>query len=102
MKPRNVLQSLAQLKKRIDAVQKELKSAEYEGRAGGGAVTLKLTGAGELVDLKVDESLLSEGADTVVALVKSAFADALGKKEQAAAQALKRVGAGPGNPLGIL
>ena len=96
----NLFKTLQQLKLRIDTVQKELREARYEGRAGGGAVTLTISGAGELLDLNVDPSVLSEGAETVSALVKSAFADAHARKELAAGEALKRVGVGPGNPFG--
>lgn len=94
------MKSLAQLKQRIDAIQGQLRSAVYEGRAGGGAVTLTMSGAGELKAFAIDESVLSEGADTVNALVQSAFNDAYNRKEQAAKEALKRVGAGPGTPFG--
>ena len=102
MKPGNVLRSLAQLKSRIDAVQKELRSARYEGRAGGGAVSLTLTGAGELKELTLDPAILTEDIDTLAAWVKSAFADAHTRKEKAAAEALKRVGAGSANPFGAV
>lgn len=102
MKPRKVLKTLANLKQRIDVVQKELKVARYEGRAAGGAVTLTMTGAGELVEFSVDPSVISEGVETINALVKSAFADAFARKERAAADALKRVGIGPNNPFGAI
>lgn len=102
MKPGNIMKTLASLKNRIDATQKELKAARYEGRAGGGAVVLTVTGAGELVEFAIDESVLSEGADTVNALVKSAFADAFARKEKAAADALKKLGVGAINPFGAI
>jgi DNA-binding YbaB/EbfC family protein len=102
MKPGNVFKTLSNLKHRIDAVQKELKAARFEGRAGGGAVALTVSGAGELVEFAIDDSVLPEGADTVNALVKSAFADAFSRKEKAAAEALKKVGAGAANPFGAV
>jgi len=102
MKPGSVLRTLAHFKQRIDAVKKELATARYEGRAAGGAVTLTMTGAGELVEFAIAPSVVSEGADTISALVKSAFADAYSRKEKAAADALKRVGAGSANPFGVV
>lgn len=102
MKPGNVFKALSQIKSRMDAVQKELKAARYAGRAGGGAVSVSLTGTGELKELALDPAILTEDADTVSSLVKSAFADAYAQKEKAAAEALKRLGIGAAKPFGAI
>ena len=83
-------------------LQRELEASAFTGRSGGGAVELVLTGKGELTSLTINPALLTEGADTVAAVVMGAYQDACGRKEKAAAEMLAKVGALPGNPLNFL
>ena len=102
MKPKGLIGTLTALKARMDQAQRELEASAFTGRAGGGAVELVLTGKGELTSLTINPALLTEGADTVAAVVMGAYQDACGRKEKAAAEMLAKVGALPGNPLNFL
>ena len=102
MKQKGLIGTLTALKARMDQAQRELEASAFTGRAGGGAVELVLTGKGELTSLTINPALLTEGADTVAAVVMGAYQDACGRKEKAAAEMLAKVGALPGNPLNFL
>ena len=64
--------------------QQELADAEVSGTAGGGLVTARVNGQGELVDLSIapeaiDPDDLEETAQTVADLVLAAVRDAYGR-----------------------
>ena len=53
-----LMKQAAEFKSKMEAMQAELEGLEVEGAAGGGFVTLKLSGKGEIKAAHVDESLL--------------------------------------------
>ena len=53
-----LMKQAAQLKTKMEEMQAELDRIEVEGTAGGGMVTLKLSGKGEVKAAHVDDSLL--------------------------------------------
>jgi len=83
------------MQEKLQAAQAKMAETEVDGQAGGGMVRVNLRGAGELVRVTIDESLMSPGdAEIVADLVVAAHADA--KKKLDAAQAeLMREAAGP-------
>ena len=83
------------MQERMGAAQEKIAALEMIGTAGGGAVSLRLKGTGELLKLDIDESLMAPGeADMVADLVVAAHADA--KRRLDAQQAsLLREAAGP-------
>jgi DNA-binding YbaB/EbfC family protein len=83
------------MQEKLQAAQAKMAETEVDGQAGGGMVRLSLRGAGELVRVTIDPSLMSPGdAEIVADLVVAAHADA--KKKLDAAQAeLMREAAGP-------
>jgi len=92
----NALMKQAQMMQaRMAAAQEKIAALEVEGTAGGGAVRLRMTGAGEMSKLDIDESLMAPGeSDMVADLVLAAHADA--KRQIDAQQAsLMREAAGP-------
>ena len=54
-----LMKQATELKSKMEAMQAELDRIEVEGSAGGGLVTLKLSGKGELRAAQVDDSLAS-------------------------------------------
>lgn len=92
----NALMKQAQvMQERMAAAQEKIAALEVIGTAGGGTVSLRLKGTGELLKLDIDESLMAPGeADMVADLVVAAHADA---KRQLDAQqvSLMREAAGP-------
>lgn len=90
------------LMKQAQAVQQKFAEAQDKlndiivtGEAGAGLVSVELKGAGQLVKLSIDPSLLTpDEGEVVVDLIVAAHADARKKLEEASAKLMKEA-AGP-------
>ena len=74
-----LLQQAQRMQEQLMSAQKDLAEAEVTGTAGGGLITATVTGAGELVALDIDPSVVDPSdvetlADLVVAAVRDATA----------------------------
>ncbi|MBI1684570.1 YbaB/EbfC family nucleoid-associated protein [Caulobacter hibisci] len=96
------MKDLSGLMKQAQAMQQKLADAQariaeivIEGTAGGGMVTVTLSGAGELTKVVLDESLVEPGEGEVIAdLIVAAHADAKRKLDAKQAQLMQEA-AGP-------
>lgn len=96
------MKDLGSLMKQAQAMQAKLQAAQarladtlVDGAAGGGMVRVTLKGAGELVRLSIDESLLAPGEGEILAdLIIAAHADAKRKLDGAQSDVMREV-AGP-------
>ena len=72
-----LMKQAAEFKSKMEAMQAELDRIEVEGTAGGGLVTVKLSGKGEVKAAHVDESLLKPDQREIIEdLIVAAHADA--------------------------
>ena len=76
-----LLQQAQQMQEQLIKAQEEAKNEIVEASAGGGMVTVKANGAGELVELKIDPKAIDPDdpemlADTVLAAVNEALRNA--------------------------
>jgi len=76
-----IFQAAQQMQARLMNAQQALADSEVTGTAGGGAVRAVVSGAGELLDLTIDPSVIdpadpAETAATVADLVLAAIRDA--------------------------
>jgi hypothetical protein len=77
-----LMKQAAELKSKMEAMQAELDRLEVEGAAGGGLVTLKLSGKGELRTAHIDDSLLKPDQKEILEdLIVAAHADGRRKLE---------------------
>jgi DNA-binding YbaB/EbfC family protein len=77
-----LMKQAAQLQSKMEALQAELDTIEVEGTAGGGLVTVKLTGKGDMKGIKIDDSLIKPGEKEILEdLLVAAHADARRKAE---------------------
>jgi nucleoid-associated protein EbfC len=77
-----LMKQAAQLQSKMEALQAELDTIEVEGTAGGGLVTVKLTGKGDMKGVKIDDSLFKPGEKEILEdLLVAAHADARRKAE---------------------
>jgi DNA-binding YbaB/EbfC family protein len=77
-----LMKQAAELKSKMETMQAELDRMEVEGTAGGGMITLKISGKGDLRGVHVDESLLKPDQKEIVEdLIVAAHADARRKLE---------------------
>ena len=66
-----------QMQKQLMAAQAELAETEVEGSAGGGLVSAKMTGSGELLSLTIDPKAVDpDDVETLQDLVVAAVRDA--------------------------
>ena len=81
------LKQAQKAQKQVEVVQQQLAAREVEVSAGGGAVRVKVSGAGEFLTLALDPEFLKEDAavvaQTILDAVKQAAAQAkaLGEEE---------------------
>jgi nucleoid-associated protein EbfC len=81
MDMQQLLAAAQQMQEQLMNAQQELAEAEVQGSAGGGLVTAKVNGQGELVDLSIAPTVIdtgdpSETAQTIADLVLAAVRDA--------------------------
>jgi DNA-binding YbaB/EbfC family protein len=97
-----LMKQAAELKSKMEAMQAELDAVEVEGAAGGGLVTVRLSGKGELRSTSIDESLLKPSEKTIVEdLLLAAHADARRKVEAVMQEKMKSVAGGLPLPPGM-
>ena len=71
-----MMKQVQKMQQQVAAAQEELAQAEVDGSAGGGLVKVVMTGAGELVSLTIDPSVVDpEDVETLTDLVVAAFRD---------------------------
>ena len=77
-----LMKQAAELKSKMEAMQAELGNLEVEGAAGGGLVTVRLSGKGEVRGVNIDETLIKPADKQVLEdLIVAAHADARRKAE---------------------
>jgi len=90
------------LQAKLGDAQQELAAEEFEGQAGGGAVGLTLSGAGDLRAIVLDPSLLvADEKEMLEDLILAAFADGKAKVDQAKAEKMQALTAGLPLPPGM-
>jgi DNA-binding YbaB/EbfC family protein len=76
----SMMKQAQELQGRMAEMQAEMERAEIEGRSGGGMVAVTLNGKGEIVGVKIDESLLNpDEAEILEDLIVAAHNDAKAK-----------------------
>jgi len=95
-----MLAGIAKMQKQAQAIQDEIAKSKFEGAAANGLVKVTINGEGKLLDVKLDQAVMSEDAETVSDLVIVAVNKAHEGKEALAKQKLASLGAGL-LPLGM-
>jgi nucleoid-associated protein EbfC len=97
-----LMKQAAELKSKMEAMQTELDHIEVEGSSGGGLVTVKLSGKGEMKAVKIDDSLIKPGEKEIVEdLIVAAHGDARRKAEALLQEKMKSVAGGLPLPPGL-
>lgn len=71
-----LLKQAQKMQRSIEALQTQLEAHEFDITAGGGAVQIKMNGAGKFVGLKLDPEFLKEDAALVSETLLAAVQDA--------------------------
>jgi nucleoid-associated protein EbfC len=71
-----LLKQAQKMQRQVEAVQAQLEAKELEVTSGGGAVKIKINGAGKFLALEIDPELLKEDAALVSETLLTAIQDA--------------------------
>jgi DNA-binding YbaB/EbfC family protein len=97
-----MMKKAAQLQSNMEAIQTELAALEIEGSAGGGMVTVKLNGKGEMKSVSIDSSLLKpEEREIVEDLIVAAHAEGRRKVEGVVQEKMRALTGGLPLPPGL-
>ena len=97
-----LMKQATELKSKMEAMQAELDQVEVEGVSGGGLVSVKLSGKGEMRGVKIDGSLMKPADKEIVEdLIVAAYADAKRKAEAVLQEKMKDVAGGLPLPPGF-
>ena len=77
----DMMKKAQEMQKGMTEMKSELEKQRLDGTAGGGVVSVTVTGVCDLVDVTLDPRLLEDGVDKemIESLVRDATNDALGK-----------------------
>ncbi len=97
-----LMQQAQAMQTKMAEVQERLAAAEVSGVAGGGMVTVTLTGKGEMKRIKIDPTMLKpEDAEILEDLIVAAHAEAKAKQEAEMAEQMRSVTGGLPLPPGL-
>lgn len=97
-----LMKQAAGLKSKMETMQAQLDQIEVEGTSGGGLVSVKLSGKGEMKSVKIDDSLIKPSEKEIVEdLIVAAHADARRKAEALLQEKMKDVTGGLPLPPGM-
>lgn len=91
-----------EMQAKMEKMQADIALLEVEGKSGGGLVTVRLNGKGEMLGLKVDPSLFKEDdVEILEDLVIAAHKDAKDKADAMTAEKTRELTAGLPIPPGM-
>lgn len=97
-----MMKQVKDMQERMQRLQEELAAMEVTGTAGGGLVSVTLTGKGDMRRVGIDPSLLKpEEAEIVEDLIVAAAADAKSKVEASLQEKMSEVTGGLPLPPGL-
>ncbi|KAB7704000.1 YbaB/EbfC family nucleoid-associated protein [Bacillus aerolatus] len=79
----NMMKQMQKMQKKMAEAQEELSAKEFEGTAGGGMVTIKMSGQKEVLDVVIKEEAVDpDDVEMLQDLVLAATNDALKKVDE--------------------
>lgn len=98
----SMMKQARELQEKMASLQEEVAAMEVDGSAGGGLVSVTMTGKSELKRIRIDPSLLKpEEAEIVEDLIVTAVNDARQKAEQKLADKMRELTGGLSLPPGM-
>jgi len=98
----NMMKQAQQMQQRMVEMQAELERLELSGSAGGGMVSLTLTGKGDLRKVSIDKALMDPNdVEVLEDLILAAFNDAKSKVEAHSAAEMSKLTGGLNLPPGF-
>ncbi|MBK1690762.1 YbaB/EbfC family nucleoid-associated protein [Ectothiorhodospira mobilis] len=97
----NLMKQAQKMQEDMAKAQEELAGMEVTGSAGGGMVSVTMTGKHAVRKVSIDPSLLEEDRDMLEDLMTAAMNDAVQKVEEMSREHLSNVTQGMGLPPGF-
>ncbi len=97
-----MMRQAKELQAKMEAMQEQVAAMEITGTAGGGLVTVAMSGKSEMKTIRIDPSLLKpEEGEILEDLIVAAANDARGKAEAALAEKMREMTGGLQLPPGM-
>lgn len=88
----NLMKQAQKMQKQMEEKTKEIETKEWEATAGGGAVTVKVSGKKEVVSVKLSEEVVDpDDIEMLEDLIVAATNEALRKMEDESAQVMNSI-----------
>ena len=97
----NIMKQAQRMQRQMEETTKELEEKEYTAAAGGGAVTVTVSGKKEVVSIKLSEEVVDpDDIEMLQDLIVAATNEAFRQMEAANSEAMSRLTGGLGGALG--
>ena len=91
----NLMKQAQRMQKQMEEKTKELEEKEWEASAGGGAVTVKVSGKKEIVSVKLSEEVVDpDDIEMLEDLIVAAANEALRKMEEESSKVMSEISGG--------
>ena len=97
----NLMKQAQQMQENMQKAQNEIANMEVTGSAGGGMVTITMTGRHDVKRVNIDSSLMSEDKEMIEDLVAAAVNDAVRILEKSTKEKMAGVTGGIDLPPGM-
>jgi DNA-binding YbaB/EbfC family protein len=98
-----MMQQAAKMQEQMQAAQADLADKQVTATAGGGKVTVTATGAGDVVSIKIDKSVVDpEDVEMLEDLILTGVQKAIEEGKAMAQAEMSKLTAGLGLPPGML
>ncbi|BCN32906.1 YbaB/EbfC family nucleoid-associated protein [Anaeromicropila herbilytica] len=93
----NLMKQAQKMQKQMEEKTKEIEDKEWEATAGGGAVTVKVSGKKEVVSVKLSQEVVDpDDIEMLEDLIVAATNEALRKMEEESSQVMNSITGGLG------
>ena len=91
----NLMKQAQKMQRQMEVTQKEMEEKEYEATAGGGAVTVKVSGKKEVLSVKLSEEVVDpDDIEMLEDLIVAATNEALRQLEEDSAKSMEALTGG--------
>lgn len=98
-----MMRQVQQFQEEREALAAELEEREYDVTAGGGAVSLKISGARRVTDIKIDPEIIDpDDPETLQDILIAAVNEGIGRVEDDAAREMSALAQKYGIPEGAV
>lgn len=98
----NLMKEAQKMQQRMQEAQEQLSKLIVEGEAGGGMVKAKMNGRHDIIEMKINATLMEEDVEMLEDLVAAAVNDAVRKVEKASKEKISQLTAGLNIPTDFM